>query len=73
MVSKKPVITYSSFTILNPTGMNFSIIFYNLPDVLVSLHTFFQMTLNREAGIPKSDSKKAADTIIAGVKKFGIW
>ncbi|MDR1894606.1 MAG: hypothetical protein LBQ61_07980 [Spirochaetales bacterium] len=73
MVSKKPVITYSSFTILNPSGMNFSIIFYNLPDVLASLQLFFEMTLNREAGIPQSDSKKAASTIIDGVKRFGIW
>ena len=73
MVSKEPVITYSSFTILVPTGMNFSILFYNLPDVYDSLQFFFEQTLNREAGIPKSDAKKAAATVVEGVKRFGIW
>ncbi len=73
MVSKIPVISYSSFTILKPTGMNFSIIFFNFPEVFDSLQFFFDQTLNREAGIPKSDSKKAASTIIEGIKKFGVW
>ena len=73
MVSKEPVISYSSFTILKPTGLDFSILFFNLPDVMESLDFFFQQTLNREAGVPKIDSKKAAATVIDGVKRFGIW
>jgi hypothetical protein len=73
MVSKEPVITYSSFTILKPTGMNFSLIFYNLEDVKDTLQFFFEQTLNREAGIPKIDAKKAAVMVIDGVKKFGVW
>lgn len=73
MVSKTPVVSYSSFTILKPTGMNFSLIFYNLPEVQKTLQFFFEQTLNREAGIPKSDAKKASLTVIEGVKKFGLW
>jgi len=73
MVSKDPVVSYSSFTVLKPTGMNFSLIFYNLPEVLETLTFFFEQTLNREAGIPKSDAKKASKLVIEGVNKFGLW
>ena len=73
MVSKDPLVTYSSFTVLNPTGANFSIVFYNLPDVLESLSTFFTQSLNKEAGVPKSDARKASVKIIETVKNFGIW
>ncbi|MCK5198999.1 MAG: hypothetical protein KAR21_11645 [Spirochaetales bacterium] len=73
MVSKKAVITYSAFTILNPTGVNFSLVFYNLPDVLETLTAFFNQTLNKEAGVPKSDARKATVKIIDAVSNFGIW
>jgi hypothetical protein len=73
MVSKAPVMTYSSFTILKPTGQNFAFIFYNLPDVLETIAGFFQKTLNAEAAVPKSDAAKAAGMIVAGLKKFTIW
>ncbi len=73
MVSKKAVITYSAFTIMNPTGVNFSLIFYNLPDVLNTMQTFFTHSLNKEAGVPKSDARKATLKIIDAVNNFGIW
>jgi hypothetical protein len=73
MVSKTPVMTYSSFTILRPTGHNFAFIFYNLPDVLESVDSFFQKTLNAEAAVPKSDAAKAARMIVGGLKRFTIW
>jgi len=73
MVSKEPIMTYSSFTILKPTGINFSLVFYNLPDIMDTLQFFFQETLNREAGVPKSDAKSAARGVIQGIKRFNIW
>jgi len=73
MVSKNPLITYSSFTVLNPTGANFSLVFYHLPDVLETLSTFFTQSLNKEAGVPKSDARKATVKIIESVNNFGIW
>lgn len=73
MVSKEPVISYSAFTILRPTGVDFAFIFYNLPDVLVSLKSFFTQTLNREAGIPQIDAKHAAQSVIEGLKRFTVW
>lgn len=62
-VSKEPVMTYTSFTVLRPTGNNFAIVFFDLPDVFQSMDLFFQKTLNREAGVPQSDAKKAAAVI----------
>ncbi len=73
MVSKAPIISYSSFTILKPAGINFSLCFYNLPDILDTLSFFFNQTLTREAGIGKADSKEAAKIIINNVKKFSVW
>ena len=73
MVSKTPVMTYGSFTILKPAGQNFSFVFYNAVDVLGSLERFFGVTLNKEAGVPKAESEKAARLVIDGVKKFTIW
>jgi hypothetical protein len=64
-VSKEPVMTYTSFTVLRPTGNNFALVFYDLPDVFETIDSFFQKTLNREAGVPQVDAKKAAQVISA--------
>ena len=73
MVSKEPVDCYSSFTILKPTGTNFSLIFYRLPEVEASLKYFFEQTLSREAAVPKADASKAALKVIEGIQNFKIW
>jgi len=73
MVSKEPNMSYGSFTILRPRGVNFSLVFYNTDEVLDTLAFFFQETLNKETQIPRSDARKAADTIKNSIKKFGIW
>jgi len=73
MLSKQPVIAYSSFTICKPTTLNFSILFYNLPDVFASIATYFEKTLTAEANVPQHDAKEAAQRIIAGLKRFTIW
>jgi hypothetical protein len=73
MVSKVPQMTYGSFTILKPSGINFSFIFYNLPDVTDTIAKFFAATLNKEAGVPKSESEKASKLVVEALKKFTIW
>jgi hypothetical protein len=73
MVSKEPIMAYSSFTILKPTGINFSLVFYNLENVLETIEFFFTQTLNKETGLPSVDSKKASKLVVEGVKKFSIW
>lgn len=62
-VSLEPVMTYTSFTVLKPTGNNFAIVFFDLPDVFETIDSFFEKTLNREAGVPQVDAKKAAQVV----------
>jgi hypothetical protein len=73
MVSKQPIMTYSSFTILKPAGGNFSILFYNFDEVMESMEFFFIQTLNKEARVLKGDAKAASKLIIDGLNKFMIW
>jgi hypothetical protein len=73
MISKQPVIAYSSFTICRPTTLSFSLLFYNLPDVLDSIAGYFRKTLNSEADVPASDAMETARRIVAGVRRFAIW
>ena len=73
MVSIEPIITYSSFTILKPTGVNFALVFYNLPEVIKTLEFFFSETLHKEAAVPTPDAKKAAKYVSQGLNKFGLW
>jgi hypothetical protein len=69
MIAKKPMDSYSSFTILRPTGVNFALVFYRLPDLYETLTVFFEKTLNREAGIPQIDAHKAAKRISETVEE----
>jgi hypothetical protein len=68
-IAKKPVECFSSFTILKPTGVNFALVFYNLPDIYESLASFFEKTLNKEAQIPQADAKKTAKKVVETVSK----
>jgi hypothetical protein len=63
MIAKEPMMAFSSFTILKPSGINFALVFYRLPGLYDSLAVFFEKTLNREAGIPQADAKKGAAKI----------
>ncbi|MGP1577628.1 MAG: hypothetical protein ACTTH7_09170 [Treponema sp.] len=60
---KKAQDALSAFTVVKPEGINFAFLFYPLPDVFKSLALFFQQTLNKEAGIPIRDAKRAAQEI----------
>jgi hypothetical protein len=73
MVSKSPLMTYGSFTILKPSGINFSFLFYNLPDVFDTIAKFFSATLNKEAGVPKAEAVRASELVIEGLRRFTIW
>jgi hypothetical protein len=70
---KAPVMTYGSFTIMRPTGMNFSFVFYALSDLNESLRLFFEKTFNKEAGMPQADAKKVAAAVAGSVKKDMGW
>jgi hypothetical protein len=69
MIAKKPIDSFSSFTILKPTGINFALVFYRLPDLYDSLALFFEKTFNQEAGIPQLDAKKSSKRVAETVKQ----
>lgn len=70
---KDAVMSYTSFTIMKPTGLNFAFIFYFLPDVYDSLALFFEKTLNKEAGVPLLDAKKVAKPLALKIKDRISW
>jgi hypothetical protein len=71
--SKDAVISYGSFTIARPTGINFSFCFYYLPDMFQSMQLFFEKTFNKEASVPQADAKKAAAAIVETIKTKMVW
>jgi hypothetical protein len=68
MIAKQPMDSFSSFTILKPSGINFALVFYQLPDLYDSLRLFFEKTFNQEAGIPQNDANKCAQKVSDIVK-----
>jgi hypothetical protein len=73
MVSKEPILTYGSFTIIKPSGINFAFLFYNLADVMETIKSFFETTLNKEANVPKDDADKVAGLVEKCLNRFSIW
>ena len=70
MVAKEPNELTGSFTILKPSSINFSIVFYDdIGDVYSTLGDFFVHTLNRLRKVPQSDAEKAAKLITSIVEK----
>ncbi len=63
MVGKKPVITYTSFTIIKSMGDNFSYIIHDTDDLLDVMEKIFSDTLWKDANVPKIDAEKTAGFI----------
>lgn len=73
MVSKKPVMVYSSFTVLKPTHNDFAFIFYRQPEVIDTITSFFEQTLKKELTLAGEDVKKIVDLILQTINKFTVW
>jgi len=63
MIAKEPNESFGSFTILNPTGSNFAVVFYYSPNIYKSLDRFFVESLNRQRRVPEHDARVAAHKI----------
>lgn len=70
---KAAVMSYTSFTVMKPAGVNFSFLFYPLPDTFDSLTMFFEKTFNKEAGVPLSDAKKVAKAVGLRARECMQW
>ena len=71
--AKDAVMSYGSFTILRPAGINFSFCFYNLPDMHQSMQLFFEKTLSKECSVPMVDAKKIAAAVAGTIKTKMVW
>jgi hypothetical protein len=70
MLGKEPVITYTSFTILQPVGDSFAFIVYKENDLLKTVENFFAASLWHDARVPKADADKVAKTISKTLQKI---
>ena len=68
-ISKKAEEIQGSFTVLKPQGLNFSIVFYDLPGLFATIKEFFIGTFNKQRKVPEFDAKRAADLIAKTVEK----
>ena len=71
--AKEAVISYGSFTIARPEGINFSFVFYQLPDVHQSMQLFFEKTFSKECSVPMPDAKKVAARVAEAIKTKMIF
>jgi hypothetical protein len=63
MIAKNPIESLSSFTIMKPSGLNISFVFYNAPDIYQTMEIFFEKSFNKDGALPQLDSKKAAKAV----------
>jgi len=68
-IAKKPIESLSSFTVAKPQGLNFSFVFYELPDLYDTLDKFFEQTFNKDASVPQSDAKTSAKMAVFVIEK----
>ncbi|MFW5683846.1 MAG: transposase [Spirochaetota bacterium] len=70
LTGKEPVITYTSFTILQPVGENFAYIVTRDGDILKTVEAFFARSLWQDARVPKMDAEKVGRSIAQSLKKI---
>jgi hypothetical protein len=70
LVGKEPVVTYTSFTILQPVGENFAYVLYRESDILQTVEAFFAKSLWQDARVPKMDAEKVGKAIALTLKKI---
>ena len=56
--SKDSVMSYTAFTIMKPEGINFSFLFFMLPDMYENMALFFEKTFTKEAAVPRSEERR---------------
>jgi hypothetical protein len=67
--AKKPIESLSSFSVIKPSGLDISFLFYELPDLYETLVKFFEQSFNKDANVPQSDAKKAAKMVIEVIEE----
>jgi hypothetical protein len=73
MVPNEPLMLYSSFTVLENEGDNFSFLFFPSEDVYIAIRKFVADSLYNDCGLTKMESKEASELFMDTVKKFTVW
>jgi hypothetical protein len=69
LISKNPIESLSSFTIMKPSGLNISFVFYNGPEIYRTMEVFFEKSFNKDGAIPQADAQKAAKATVKLVRQ----
>ncbi|GAB6090659.1 transposase [Spirochaeta dissipatitropha] len=62
-IGAEPVVSYTSFTVVKPTGQNVSYIFYPSDDVKKVILEFFRLSLWKQTRVPQSDARRVLEPI----------
>ena len=63
MYNKEPQMVMTSFTVLKPSGHNFSLVVFQQDDIKQTLAKLFQSALHNESNVPMLDSKKIGEDL----------
>ena len=68
------LMTYGSFTVLKPSGINCLVpLLQHARMSSTPSRSSLPRSLNKQAGVPKSDAVKASQLVVEGLKNFTIW
>jgi len=73
MIPEKPIMLYSSFTILEKKSDYFSFIFQPTKDVYVAMKKFIADSLYNDCNLGLSVSKEVSNKVLDTIKKFTIF
>lgn len=73
MYNKEPQMVMTSFTVLKPSGNNFSLIVFQQDDIKQTLAKLFQSALHNESNVPMNDSKIIGDDLAEMIVSKLCW
>jgi hypothetical protein len=73
MYNKEPQMMMTSFTVLKPTGHNFSLIVFQQDDIQKTLAKLFQSALYNESNVPLNDSKVISEDLAEMIVTKLCW
>ena len=73
MYNKEPQMMMTSFTVLKPTGHNFSLIVFQQDDIQKTLAKLFQSALHNESNVPLNDSKVISEDLAEMIVTKLCW
>jgi hypothetical protein len=70
LIGKKPVYSYTSFTVMKSKGQNYSEIFFMSADIIPAMEKYFAASLYDQAGVPRSDAQAVSKDLVELFKQI---